>query len=150
MALSVPQLPSSGLPAVPAGDEAASSAEGDEGQDATTQAPFIGGPRPTVTKLEVNDHFYSSLSLITLYIFKHICLITHAWAKCPGSFLRNVLLTAQADGLSASRLVVNYYPCNLMRPFASNCALRNVYLSLYFDPGMRFLMTKIFLSLLLR
>lgn len=91
MALSIPQFSSSGLLAVAAGDEAPSSAEREEGQDVTTQAPFIGGPRPTVTKLEVNDHFLPSLSLIMLYIFKHICFITHAWAKCLGSFLRNVL-----------------------------------------------------------
>lgn len=91
MALSIPQFPLSGLPALPAVDEEASSAERDEGQDVSTQAPFIGGPRPTVTKLEVNDHFLSYLSLIMLDIFKHICLIMHAWAKCPGSFLRNVL-----------------------------------------------------------
>lgn len=70
MALSIPQFPSSGLPTVAAGDEAASLVERDEGQDATTQAPFIGGPRPTVTKLEVNDHFLPSLSLIMRYLFK--------------------------------------------------------------------------------
>lgn len=91
MTLSIPQFPSSGLPVVPVGDEAVSSVERDEGQDVTTQAPFIGGPRPTVTKLEVNDHFLPSLSLIMRYIFKHICLIMLAWAKCLGSFLRNVL-----------------------------------------------------------
>lgn len=86
MDLSIPHFPKSGLPAAPAGDEAASSAEREEGQDATTQPPFVGGPRPTVTKLEVNDHFLPSLSLIMLYIFKHICFIMHAWAKCPGIF----------------------------------------------------------------
>lgn len=91
MALSIPQFPSSGLPAAPAGNEVMSSAERDDGQDVTTQAPFIGGPRPTVTKLEVNDHFLPSLSLIRLHIFKHICFMAHAGARYPGSFSRNVL-----------------------------------------------------------
>lgn len=86
MTLSIPQFPTPGLPVAPAGVEQASSVEQDDGQDETTQPPFIGGPRPTVTKLEVNDYLSPSLSLIMLYIFQHVCFITHAWAKCPGSF----------------------------------------------------------------
>lgn len=91
MALAIPQFPLSGLPAVPAGDEVMSSADRDEVQDVTTQAPFIGGPRPTVTKLEVNDHFWLCLSLIMLHTFRHICFIAHAGQSVQGAFLHNVL-----------------------------------------------------------
>ncbi|XP_042341610.1 glutathione S-transferase C-terminal domain-containing protein [Plectropomus leopardus] len=52
MALSVPQVPTSSLQAPAAEDDPANLLEQEEGQE--TQLPFVGGPRPTMTKLKEN------------------------------------------------------------------------------------------------
>lgn len=39
----------------PTEDNPASLLEEDEGQEMVTQPAFVGGPRPTMTKLRVND-----------------------------------------------------------------------------------------------
>lgn len=57
MDLSIPLVPMSSLPAPSAGDNPTSLLEQEEGQEVTTQPPFVGGPRPTMTKLQVNDYF---------------------------------------------------------------------------------------------
>nr|XP_046272863.1 glutathione S-transferase C-terminal domain-containing protein [Scatophagus argus] len=55
MALSSLQLPMSSLPGPSAGDNLPTNQlEQEEGQEMTTQPPFVGGPRPTMTKLKEN------------------------------------------------------------------------------------------------
>lgn len=54
MSLSVPQVPTSSLQVSSAEDEPTSLLEEEEGQEMTTEPPFVGGPRPTMTKLKVN------------------------------------------------------------------------------------------------
>ncbi|XP_069022821.1 glutathione S-transferase C-terminal domain-containing protein [Embiotoca jacksoni] len=52
--LSIPQVPASSLPVVPSENNPASLLAQEEGQEMTTQLPFVGGPRPTMTKLQEN------------------------------------------------------------------------------------------------
>ncbi|XP_049899345.1 glutathione S-transferase C-terminal domain-containing protein [Epinephelus moara] len=54
MAFSIPQVPTYSHPEPSAEDNAASLLEQEEGQEMTTQLPFVGGPRPTMTKLQEN------------------------------------------------------------------------------------------------
>ena len=70
MTLSVPQVPASGL--LLSAEETTSLSEQEEGQEMTTQLPFVGGPRPTMTKLQVN--YYISLLLFYLSVVcTHMC-----------------------------------------------------------------------------
>lgn len=64
MALSVPRVHPSGLPELPAEDSLTSPLEQEENQEVIAQLPFVGGPRPTMTKLKVNYYF-------SLLIFHH-------------------------------------------------------------------------------
>lgn len=109
MSVSIPQLPTSSLPGPPAGDDAASPLEQEEGGDVTTQPPFVGGPRPTMTKLKVNDYFYLprlSLCFTSSNIFAsshmHGLSVRGAPSKCP--------LTAEADGLSGCNWLLTIIP----------------------------------------
>ncbi|XP_070830082.1 glutathione S-transferase C-terminal domain-containing protein [Chaetodon trifascialis] len=52
--LSVPRVPTSSLAATSAEDSPASLLDEEERQEMTTQPPFVGGPRPTMTKLQEN------------------------------------------------------------------------------------------------
>ncbi|KAM8879909.1 glutathione S-transferase C-terminal domain-containing protein [Spinachia spinachia] len=52
MDLSVPRVPVSGPPAAPAEDVPTSLSEPEEGRETTPQLRFVGGPRPTMTKLQ--------------------------------------------------------------------------------------------------
>nr|XP_020457721.1 glutathione S-transferase C-terminal domain-containing protein isoform X2 [Monopterus albus] len=54
MALSVPQFPTVSLPGTSAEDNSASILEQEENQEMISQSPFVGGPRPTMTKLKEN------------------------------------------------------------------------------------------------
>lgn len=55
MVLFNPHVPS---PLGPSAEDARTIlVEQEEGQEMTTQPPFVGGPRPTMTKLQVNDYF---------------------------------------------------------------------------------------------
>lgn len=54
MALSIPQVPTSSLPGLSAEDKPTGLLEQEEGQEMTAQLPFVGGPRPTMTKLKEN------------------------------------------------------------------------------------------------
>lgn len=58
-------------------DNPASLLEEDEGQEMVTQPTFVGGPRPTMTKLKVNDYLFSvvshALHLCGLQILTHRC-----------------------------------------------------------------------------
>uniref|UniRef100_UPI0037E98B1D glutathione S-transferase C-terminal domain-containing protein n=1 Tax=Semicossyphus pulcher TaxID=241346 RepID=UPI0037E98B1D len=54
MALSAPQVPTSSIPGPTAEDNPTSLLEQEEGQEMTSQLPFVGGPRPTMTKLKEN------------------------------------------------------------------------------------------------
>lgn len=56
--LSIPQAPTSGLPILSAEDNPHSlPVEEEEGREMAPEVPFVGGPRPTMTKLKVNDYF---------------------------------------------------------------------------------------------
>lgn len=86
-----------GPPVSPTEDNPASLLEEDEGQETVTQPPFVGGPRPTMTKLKVNDSLFSFVSHAL-----HLCEHTHAGSKFPNlSFV-------------GPQLVVNGYPCNFI------------------------------------
>uniref|UniRef100_A0A3P8T5C1 Glutathione S-transferase C-terminal domain-containing protein n=1 Tax=Amphiprion percula TaxID=161767 RepID=A0A3P8T5C1_AMPPE len=52
--LSDTRVPTSGLPEPSAEDNPATLLLQEEGQEVTTQLPFVGGPRPTITKLKEN------------------------------------------------------------------------------------------------
>ncbi|XP_022049424.2 glutathione S-transferase C-terminal domain-containing protein [Acanthochromis polyacanthus] len=52
--LSDPRVPTSGLPEPSAEDNPANLLLQEEDQEVTTQLPFVGGPRPTITKLKEN------------------------------------------------------------------------------------------------
>ncbi|XP_076583538.1 glutathione S-transferase C-terminal domain-containing protein [Chaetodon auriga] len=52
--LSVPRVPTSSLAGTSAEDSPASLLDEEESQEMTTQPPFVGGPRPTMTKLQEN------------------------------------------------------------------------------------------------
>ncbi|XP_026215533.1 glutathione S-transferase C-terminal domain-containing protein [Anabas testudineus] len=54
MTLSSPQVPTSGLSEPSAEDNPTSLLEEEENQEMITQLPFVGGPRPTMTKLKEN------------------------------------------------------------------------------------------------
>ncbi|CAJ1052379.1 Glutathione S-transferase C-terminal domain-containing protein [Xyrichtys novacula] len=54
MTLTIPQVPTSSIPAQSAEDNITSSMEQEESQEMTSQPPFVGGPRPTMTKLKEN------------------------------------------------------------------------------------------------
>uniref|UniRef100_H3DKZ9 Glutathione S-transferase C-terminal domain-containing protein n=1 Tax=Tetraodon nigroviridis TaxID=99883 RepID=H3DKZ9_TETNG len=54
MAFSTPLACLTGPPVSPTEDNPASRLEEDEGQETVTQPPFVGGPRPTMTKLKEN------------------------------------------------------------------------------------------------
>ncbi|KAA8594730.1 hypothetical protein FQN60_011865, partial [Etheostoma spectabile] len=54
MALSIPQVSTASLPGPSIEDNPASLLEQEEGQETTTQLPFVGGPRPTMAKLKEN------------------------------------------------------------------------------------------------
>lgn len=62
MALSILQVPTSGLPEPSAKDNPTSLLDQEENQEMITQLPFVGGPRPTMTKLKVNYYFSLSIS----------------------------------------------------------------------------------------
>nr|XP_043885229.1 glutathione S-transferase C-terminal domain-containing protein isoform X2 [Solea senegalensis] len=52
MALSIPQVPTVSLPGPPAESNPTNLLEQEDNHDTTTQQPFVGGPRPTMTKLK--------------------------------------------------------------------------------------------------
>lgn len=49
----------------------------DEGQEMVTQPAFVGGPRPTMTKLKVNDYLFSFVSHAL-----HICGLQTLTHRC--------------------------------------------------------------------
>ncbi|XP_041789579.1 glutathione S-transferase C-terminal domain-containing protein isoform X2 [Chelmon rostratus] len=78
MALSVPELPASSLAAPSAEDDPAGLLEPEESQEMTTQPPFVGGPRPTMTKLQENG--------IEAVFAPHPCPAwTLPWDSLPGA-----------------------------------------------------------------
>ncbi|XP_036950652.1 glutathione S-transferase C-terminal domain-containing protein [Acanthopagrus latus] len=79
MALSIPQLPaSSDLLGPSAEDNPTSLLEQEEGQEMSTQPPFVGGPRPTMTKLQENG--------IEAAFAPHPCPAwTLPWDSLPGA-----------------------------------------------------------------
>ncbi|XP_040001837.1 glutathione S-transferase C-terminal domain-containing protein isoform X2 [Xiphias gladius] len=78
MALSIPQVPSSRLPGTSAEDNPTSLLEQEEDQEMTTQLPFVGGPRPTMTKLKENG--------IEAVFDPHPCPAwTLPWDSLPGA-----------------------------------------------------------------
>lgn len=79
MALSIPQVPTFSLPAGPsAEDKPTSLLEQEEGQEMTSQLPFVGGPRPTMTKLKENS--------IEAVFAPHPCPAwTLPWDSLPGA-----------------------------------------------------------------
>ncbi|XP_044045718.1 glutathione S-transferase C-terminal domain-containing protein isoform X1 [Siniperca chuatsi] len=77
MALSIPQVPTSSLPGPSAEDNPTSLLEQEEGQEMTTELPFVGGPRPTMTKLQENG--------IEAVFAPHPCPAwTLPWDSLPG------------------------------------------------------------------
>lgn len=66
-----------GSPVSPSEDEPASLLGEDGGQQMVTQPAFVGGPRPTMTKLKVNDYLSSfvshALHLCGLQTLTHRC-----------------------------------------------------------------------------
>uniref|UniRef100_A0A8D3A3C6 Glutathione S-transferase C-terminal domain-containing protein n=2 Tax=Scophthalmus maximus TaxID=52904 RepID=A0A8D3A3C6_SCOMX len=52
MTLSVPQVPTPRLPGLSAEEKPTSPLEQEDNPEMTTQLPFVGGPRPTMTKLK--------------------------------------------------------------------------------------------------
>ncbi|XP_070781057.1 glutathione S-transferase C-terminal domain-containing protein [Enoplosus armatus] len=78
MSLSIPQVPTSTLPGQSAEDNPTSLLEQEEGQEMTTQLPFVGGPRPTMTKLKENG--------IEAVFAPHPCPAwTLPWDSLPGA-----------------------------------------------------------------
>ncbi|XP_059197309.1 glutathione S-transferase C-terminal domain-containing protein [Centropristis striata] len=76
--LSIPQVPTSGLPGPSAEDNLLGLLEQGEGQEMTTQLPFVGGPRPTMTKLKENG--------IEAVFAPHPCPAwTLPWDSLPGA-----------------------------------------------------------------
>lgn len=65
MSLSILQVPTSGTLRPSAEDNPANLLEQEENQEMTTQ-PFVGGPRPTMTKLKVN-HYISLLIYLSVF-----------------------------------------------------------------------------------
>lgn len=77
MDLSVAQVPTVELPGPSAELSTANLLEPEEIQDVTTQLPFVGGPRPTMTKLKVHI-FHIFLITLNLSVFvKTAVLILH-------------------------------------------------------------------------
>ncbi|KAM9362697.1 glutathione S-transferase C-terminal domain-containing protein [Symphorus nematophorus] len=78
MALFIPQVPVSNLLVPSAEDIPTSLLEQEEGQETTTQPPFVGGPRPTMTKLKENG--------IMAVFAPHPCPAwTLPWDSLPGA-----------------------------------------------------------------
>ncbi|XP_040893185.1 glutathione S-transferase C-terminal domain-containing protein [Toxotes jaculatrix] len=78
MVLSVLQVPTSRLPGPLAEDNPTSLKEQEEIQEMTTQLPFVGGPRPTMTKLKENG--------IEAVFAPHPCPAwTLPWDSLPGA-----------------------------------------------------------------
>ncbi|XP_056227570.1 glutathione S-transferase C-terminal domain-containing protein [Seriola aureovittata] len=78
MALSIPHVPTSGLPEPSAEDNPTSLLEQEENQEMTTDQPFVGGPRPTMTKLKENG--------IEAVFAPHPCPAwTLPWDSLPGA-----------------------------------------------------------------
>ncbi|XP_035516215.1 glutathione S-transferase C-terminal domain-containing protein [Morone saxatilis] len=78
MVLSVPRVPVSSLPGPSAEDNPSSLLEQEEGQEMTTEPPFVGGPRPTMTKLKENG--------IEAVFARHPCPAwTLPWDSLPGA-----------------------------------------------------------------
>lgn len=67
MALSIPLAPMFSFPKMSEEDNTAIPLEQKEGQEMTTQPTFVGGPRPTMTKLKVKYFFVLLYNYITLY-----------------------------------------------------------------------------------
>jgi len=67
MALSIPQVLTSSLTGPSAVDISTSLLEQEEGQEMTEQLHFVGGPRPTLTKLQVNYNisYYSCFTSVS-------------------------------------------------------------------------------------
>lgn len=57
MTLNIPQVPASNNPVQLAEDNQTGHKEQEESQEKTSQLPFVGGPRPTMTKLKVMIQF---------------------------------------------------------------------------------------------
>lgn len=62
MAFSSPHAPINDSTVSPAEDNPTSQVEEKEGHGMLTQPAFVGGPRPTVTKLKVNNYLSSFVS----------------------------------------------------------------------------------------
>ncbi|XP_054459803.1 glutathione S-transferase C-terminal domain-containing protein isoform X2 [Anoplopoma fimbria] len=78
MALSIPQVLTSSLPGPSAEDIPTGLLEQEEGQDMTMQLPFVGGPRPTLTKLQEDG--------IEAVFTPHPCPAwTLPWDSLPGA-----------------------------------------------------------------
>uniref|UniRef100_A0A3Q3W2I3 Glutathione S-transferase C-terminal domain-containing protein n=1 Tax=Mola mola TaxID=94237 RepID=A0A3Q3W2I3_MOLML len=78
MALSTPLVPVPSLPTPSAEDNLASPLEQEEGREMTSQPPFVGGPRPTMTKLKENG--------IEAVFAPHPCPSwTLPWDSLPGA-----------------------------------------------------------------
>ncbi|XP_053274906.1 glutathione S-transferase C-terminal domain-containing protein [Pleuronectes platessa] len=78
MALSNLQIPTSILPGLSAKDNLTSQLEPEENQETTSQLPFVGGPRPTMTKLKENG--------IEAVFAPHPCPAwTLPWDSLPGA-----------------------------------------------------------------
>uniref|UniRef100_A0A3Q0SMW5 Glutathione S-transferase C-terminal domain-containing protein n=1 Tax=Amphilophus citrinellus TaxID=61819 RepID=A0A3Q0SMW5_AMPCI len=76
--LSIPQVPMSALPALSAEASPTNLVVQEEGQDMTPQVPFVGGPRPTMTKLKENG--------IEAVFTPHPCPSwTLPWDSLPGA-----------------------------------------------------------------
>lgn len=90
MALSIPQVLMSSLPGPSAEDVPTSLLELEEDQEMTAQPPFVGGPRPTLTKLQVNYNISFYLSCFTS-LFQQTC--AHTRFYCP--------FTVQVEGFRA-------------------------------------------------
>lgn len=73
MSFSNPRTPITGSPVSPTEDSPASLLEDDEGHGMLTQPAFVGGPRPTMTKLKVNNYLPPlCLMLYTSLVCRHI------------------------------------------------------------------------------
>uniref|UniRef100_A0A8C4EGL0 Glutathione S-transferase C-terminal domain-containing protein n=1 Tax=Dicentrarchus labrax TaxID=13489 RepID=A0A8C4EGL0_DICLA len=78
MVLSVPRVLASSLPGPSAEDNPRSLLEQEEGQEMTVEPPFVGGPRPTMTKLKENG--------IEAVFAPHPCPAwTLPWDSLPGA-----------------------------------------------------------------
>ncbi|XP_026026994.1 glutathione S-transferase C-terminal domain-containing protein [Astatotilapia calliptera] len=77
--LSIPQAPTSGLPILSAEDNPTSlPVEEEEGREMAPEVPFVGGPRPTMTKLKENG--------IEAVFTPHPCPSwTLPWESLPGA-----------------------------------------------------------------